>query len=183
MAIYARALTEDERARLEEWQAGSTARPALQQRATVILLSSQGYKTTEIADQVMLHPLNVRKWIHRFNEKGLAGLHDQPRCGRPPKINLNLRQLVWEIVSTDPRDLGCTYDKWTATNLMYYLRQVGLIDGLSYETVRQLFREAQVVVGQFGHRLSPRPAASRPHPQRKRERRPVTALTAAAGTT
>lgn len=180
MAIYVRSLTAEERAQLEEWLTKPPDRPAFQQRALAILLSSQGYKTTEIADQVALHPLNVRKWIHRFNEKGLAGLHDAPRCGRPPKLDLDLRRLVWEIVATDPRELGCTHDEWTATRLMHYLRQAGLIDGVSYEAVRQLFKEAQVVVGRLDRRPVVRPPTSRAHSRRERERRPVFM---AAGTT
>ncbi len=178
MAIYVRALTADERARLEEWRADATLRPALQQRAAAILLSHQKYKVTDIAAQVDLHPLNVRKWIHRFNEKGLAGLYDEPRCGRPPKLDLGLRRLVWEIVATDPRELGCPHDEWTATHLMQYLRRANLIDGLSYESVRQLFKEAQVVVGRFGSRPVTPSVMSRP--LRERESRPVFM---AAGTT
>ncbi len=89
-----------------------------------------------------------------------------------------LRRLVWEIVATDPRELGCPHDEWTATHLMQYLRRANLIDGLSYESVRQLFKEAQVVVGRFGSRPVTPSVMSRP--LRERESRPVFM---AAGTT
>jgi len=177
MALYARRLTDEDRRRLEDLAFNLSVQPALRQRAMVILLSREGYKTTEIAEQVDLHALNVRKWIHRFNKEGMAGLHDRPRCGRPPKLDMILRRLVWEIVATDPRILGCTFSTWTATRLMRYLRQQDLVEDISYESIRQMFREAQVV--SRIHKQAP----ARPQPQRERAGRPVSALAVAAGTT
>jgi transposase len=180
MAVYVRTLTDEERAQLEDWQSDPTIRPALKQRALAMLLSSQGYKTPAIAEKVDLHPLNVRKWIHRFNEDGLEGLHDRPRCGRPPKLDMNLRYQIWEIVATDPRALGCSYDTWTATRLMRYLRRADLIDGISYESIRQLFKEAQVVVDMIGKQPPAHSPIPRLQSQRERASRPAFL---AAGTT
>src|SRR5205085_11078228 len=28
----------------------------------------------------------LRDWVHRYNEEGLAGLHDRPRPGRKPRL-------------------------------------------------------------------------------------------------
>lgn len=31
----------------------------------------------------------LRRWVHRYNSKGLAGLHDLPRSGRPTLLEAN----------------------------------------------------------------------------------------------
>ena len=41
-------------------------------RAAVILLSAEGRTATEISQMLGAHPTNVKKWIRRFNEAGLA---------------------------------------------------------------------------------------------------------------
>jgi transposase len=44
-------------------------------RAKIILLKGEGYTVPEI--RIMAtnhHDVNIRKWIHRFNEKGIEGI-------------------------------------------------------------------------------------------------------------
>jgi len=43
-------------------------------RLQIIVLSVAGKRVSEISESVNLHPINVRKWIHRFNRYGLDGL-------------------------------------------------------------------------------------------------------------
>jgi transposase len=44
------------------------------------------------------HPATVRRWIHRYNTDGLAGLADRPRSGRPrtggPRLGERIRRLL-----------------------------------------------------------------------------------------
>ncbi|MBU0491676.1 MAG: helix-turn-helix domain-containing protein [Chloroflexi bacterium] len=178
MALYVRPLTEKEQAELENLESNAEIKPALQQRAQVILLSGRRLKVPDIAQEVALHPLNVRKWIHRFNKHGINGLHDKPRCGRPPKLDVQLRRMIWEIVATDPRALGHSYNTWTATRLMRYLEKTGLVEDVSYELVRQLFREAAVLLS--ADAISQQLVLSRGHAQRAPQTRPAFL---AAGTT
>ena len=44
-------------------------------RAKVILLRDKGYTVPEIRKATNHHDINIRKWIHRFNEKGLIALY------------------------------------------------------------------------------------------------------------
>lgn len=180
MAIYVRPLTDEERIQLEDWASDPNVRPAIQQRAMAVLLSSEGQRVPAAAEQVGLHPLNLRKWIHRFNEDGPEGLLDRPRSGRPPKFEPDLRSLVREIVAADPHTLGLPYDDWSATRLMRYLRQARLVDDCSYEWVRQLYNEAKVAARRKSpaRPTQPRAVQSRPVPERRL--RPVFQ---AAGTT
>ena len=38
-------------------------------RAKIILLKDEGYTVPEIRRAINHHDINIRKWIHRFNEK------------------------------------------------------------------------------------------------------------------
>ncbi len=43
-------------------------------RARMILLRDEGYTVPEIRKITNHHDNNIRKWIHRFNEKGIEGI-------------------------------------------------------------------------------------------------------------
>jgi hypothetical protein len=52
-------------------------------RLVMILLSQQGVVAAEIAGLLGYDPCTVRRWIHRYQQDGAAGLADRPRSGRP----------------------------------------------------------------------------------------------------
>ena len=69
------------------------------QRANVVLLAAEGWSNERIAAQVGLHVNSVRKWRERYARAGLAALEDEPRPGRPSrmdpqKVNVALSQVV-----------------------------------------------------------------------------------------
>jgi hypothetical protein len=43
-------------------------------RAKIILLKDDDYTVPEIRMAINHHDTNIRKWIHRFNEKGIEGI-------------------------------------------------------------------------------------------------------------
>ena len=43
-------------------------------RSKIILLKDDGYLVPEIMVAINYHDSNIRKWIHRFNEKGIEGI-------------------------------------------------------------------------------------------------------------
>lgn len=60
-------------------------------RAKIVLSAAQGMDNQEIAMRVDLPRQIVSKWRHRFYKRRLAGLHDQPRSGRPPGFSSSRR--------------------------------------------------------------------------------------------
>ena len=48
--------------------------PNSRYRAKIILLKDEGYTVPEIRKITNHHDNNIRKWIHRFNEKGVEGI-------------------------------------------------------------------------------------------------------------
>jgi transposase len=52
-------------------------------RLLMTLLSQHGWPAAQIAQVLGVDPSTVRRWIHRYQQHGVAGLHDRPRSGRP----------------------------------------------------------------------------------------------------
>jgi transposase len=55
-------------------------------RATMIVRSWEGLRTTAIAAQLGCHPQTVRERLACFNAEGLDGLGDRPGAGRKPRL-------------------------------------------------------------------------------------------------
>ena len=70
---FLRMLTDDEKnllhLMLEDTESGY--------RAKIILLKDDGYTVPQIRKIINHHDHNIRKWIHRFNEKGIDGVSYQ----------------------------------------------------------------------------------------------------------
>jgi transposase len=65
----------------------------------------------------------VYLWLHRFEARGLSGLEDAPRGGRPPTYT---REQLGEIVATaltNPQTLGLPFNSWTLDRLAAYLAE------------------------------------------------------------
>jgi transposase len=93
------------------------------QRAQVIRWSAHGYRVAEIADLVRLSPASVRLWVKRFNDKGIAGLKDEPRSGRPTIYTPDEVSIVVESALTRPETLGLPFACWTLDRLEAYLNE------------------------------------------------------------
>ena len=57
------------------------------------------------------------KWVRRFNEKGLAGLEDQPRPGRKPTHRQEVHSQLVNLATQKPRSLGYPFELWTLERL------------------------------------------------------------------
>jgi transposase len=98
-------------------------------RAVMVLLSLHGLSPAQIAVLLECHPATVRRWIGRFNEEGIAGLADRPRCGRP---RLGGRRLTGRIAALLARP-----GPWTLPRIWRYL-------GRPQVSMRTLYRRVQL---------------------------------------
>lgn len=77
----------------------------LVKRAKVILLSSQGVRTVDIAAQTGFSRPTVAHWRRRFREQGLAGLYGEQRSGRPRTIDEDrVASLIQQVLNEKPKD-------------------------------------------------------------------------------
>jgi transposase len=140
MVLYVRQLTKAEETQLHNWVECSD--PVMRHRARIVLLSSQGYRVPEIGPLVDSHPANLRKWIHRFNEHGCAGLRTVHSGGPKRRFSAEQRaRIVW-LAQMRPRDLGLNFTRWTLHRIAQQAEKRSIVDRISHECVRQILREA-----------------------------------------
>ena len=94
------------------------------ERARIVLLAAEGVPGVEIAARVGCSEPTVIRWRSRFDERGMAGLTDAPRNGRPPTILRTVRDEILSTTLTRPPDgLGITH--WSSRLLADRLRCTG----------------------------------------------------------
>jgi transposase len=74
-------LTLAERQTLQAWQRATNIRAGLARRGRIILLLADGVTITDIAAAVGISRRFVYKWVQRFLQEGLEGLHSKPGRG------------------------------------------------------------------------------------------------------
>jgi len=83
---FLRMLTDDEKnilhLMLEDTESGY--------RAKIILLKDEGYTVLEIRIATNHHDNNIRKWIHRFNEKGIDDMASKKHNHKQHKFDNNM---------------------------------------------------------------------------------------------
>ena len=134
--LFLRELQTDERQALD--QAANNPSLDWSQRARIILLSAASKTVPDISAEVRLHPINVRKWIHRFNMRGLAGLRSGKSPGRPPVFSETQRQEIADLAHANPREVGSAFDRWSLQRLREHLMTHNIVGSISAETVRQI---------------------------------------------
>ena len=160
----ARGLTPEEGRSLDRLAASRTAPVRLVERARAVRLSAQGWRVPAVARVVGRSEQTVRRWIERFNARGLDGLADAPRSGRPPTYTGEEVGAVIAAALTAPDALGLPFGSWTLDRLEAYLneeRGIGIkrsrIDELlAAEGLRWRRQETW-----FGERVDPEFAAKR----------------------
>lgn len=140
MALYVRDLQPQELQLLNRWMQGDDLE--LRHRAKVILLSHDGYRVPEISTAVDAHPTNLRKWIHRFNERGTRGLVSPRSGGPPPRFSEDQKQRIVALSQQRPRELGLQFNRWTLHRLAEQAVKRGIVGSISHEYIRQILKSA-----------------------------------------
>jgi len=142
-------LPSSDRARLEQL-ARSTRGPAgLARRARVLLLLAEGASLRRIRAQTGMSPRRIRAWKQNWRRKGLDGLQDAPRPGRPKKLTAT-REAAILAATEQPPPAAVTH--WSTRRLARRL-------GVSHMTVMRLWHRA----GWQPHRVRGYMASPDPH--------------------
>ncbi len=66
--------------------------------AKIILLKDEGYTVPEIRGITNNHhAINIRKWIHHFNEQGIKGIMSKIHVSKPLKITNDIEKKIVDI--------------------------------------------------------------------------------------
>lgn len=93
------------------------------ERARIVAQAAAGGRASAIARELHLDAGTVRLWLKRFNAKGVAGLEDQPRAGRPATYTAEVVGTVVRTALTNPQALDLPFASWTLDRLQAYLNE------------------------------------------------------------
>ena len=132
---FLRMLTDDEKNHLhlmlEDNEAGY--------RAKIILLKDEGYTVPEIRKITNHHDNNIRKWIHRFNEKGIGGIISKKHNHKQHKFIDEIEKQIVDITSANPRSFDLGFSTWSLRVLAGFLiYDLKLVDKISHSEIRNI---------------------------------------------
>jgi transposase len=114
-------------------------------RAKIILLKDEGYTVPEIRRVINHHDNNIRKWIHRFDEKGIDGIMLKKHNHKQHKFDDNIEKKIVDIASANPRSFSLGFSTWSlrvlAGFLMYDLK---MVDKISHAEIRNILLKHKI---------------------------------------
>jgi transposase len=125
-------------------------------RAKIILLKDEGYTVPEIRRATNHHDINIRKWIHRFNEHGVDGIMSKLHKHRSIKLTVEIEKKIVEIASKNPRECyGLPFSTWSLRVLAGYVsKELNLVDSISHTEIRNIllkhgirYRQSKITLG------------------------------------
>ncbi|MCP4807234.1 MAG: helix-turn-helix domain-containing protein [Proteobacteria bacterium] len=154
-------VTERQRSVLEGWRknkAGTSAQ--LYERCSIILLSADGIRNTEQAQQLGIDRQRVRRWRRRWaeNEQRLAGaeregvtdkdlarllrtlLSDELRPGTPPTFTAEQLTQIIAVACELPEESGRPVTHWTPRELADEVIKRGIVSTISPRHVDRLLK-------------------------------------------
>ncbi len=126
-----------------------------------VLLVAQGMTCPAVSRLLGDAPRSVEYWVRRFEERGLAGLSEGQRSGRPRRLSEAQVQEVDRALRQTPRDLGMSGTLWDGKTLSAWMEWRFRVH-LAVRQCQRLFR-------QRGFRLrKPRPLIAHADAERQK---------------
>jgi len=148
-------LNAEEQAQLEKFI--SQGKPSARQviHARILLKANQGWTDAQIADALNAGSVTVERTRRRFVEDGMErAIKDRPRPGPKSKLSdKQLAQLTTLACSPAPGGRGC----WTLRLLASAMVELGFVDSVSHETVREALKKTNFSRGATRNGASPKP--------------------------
>lgn len=149
-------LSAGERTALNERVRGAKTAHRDRLRAQIVLAAGCGRDNARIAADLQVSVDTVRKWRGRFAARGLAGLADLPRSGRPRRISELTRAAVVALACQLPATTGVPLSRWTGPELLAEIIKAGTGGELSVSSVLRILAEHPVKPWQYQSWISPR---------------------------
>ena len=127
-----------------------------------VLLVAQGMSCPEVARLLGDSPRTVEYWVRRFEDKGLAGLIEGERSGRPRRLSDEQLREIDSVLRQAPEAVGIERGLWDGKGLAEFIRKR---HGVSLGV-----RQCQYIFKSLGFRLrKPRPLIARADPEVQEE--------------
>jgi transposase len=129
-----------------------------------VLLVAEGMNCCSVAELLGDAPRTVEYWVRRFEVKGLAGLQEGARPGRPPRLTPSQIAALQAGLRKRPADFGLSGNLWDGKTLAAHIKRAHGVT-LGARQCRRFFR-------QWGFRLvKPRPVIARADAVRQAEQK------------
>src|ERR1035441_1679134 len=134
-----RTLTKKRRRKLEQIVRAGSSPQRLVLRARIVLAAAAGAANAAIARDLGCSAAVVRTWRRRFAVRGIPGLFDKPRSGRPETHGPSARLAVLAVATSVPPE---GESQWSQRGIAIHLGERGL--AISAATVGRVLGEARV---------------------------------------
>jgi transposase len=139
-------LTEKERQKLQELVRKGENKARVITRARLLLLSDQGWDDQKIADALQIGRATVERIRRRAVREGVEiALVDRPRPGSERKLNAQQEAQLVAIACSDPPP---GRKRWTIRLLVEEVMKQGVVDTISFETVRRVVKKTMSDLGE-----------------------------------
>ena len=126
-------------------------------RAQIVLEAARGRDNGQVAAVAGISVNTARKWRGRFAGRGLAGLRDLPRSGRPRVISEADRAAVVALACQLPADTGVPLSRWTGPELNRELEDRALVSApMAVSSLLRILAENPVKPWQYQSWIFPR---------------------------
>ena len=92
-------------------------------RRRALELLGRGLWPGEVAERVGVDRRSVRRWKAAYRDKGPEALKAKPAPGRPPKLTLNEKQELQELLLEGAQVAGFDTDLWTCPRVAKLIRK------------------------------------------------------------
>src|SRR6478735_9178650 len=115
-------------------------------RAKIILLKDEGNTVPQIRKLTNHHDNNIRKWIHRFNEKGIDGIISKKHNHKQHKFDNNIEKQIVDIASSHPMTAyGLGFSSWSLRILAGFIMcNLKLVDRISHTEIRNILLKHKI---------------------------------------
>jgi len=123
-----------------------------------VLLVAQGMSCAEVSRLLGDSPRTVEYWVRRFEDKGLAGLVEGERIGRPRRLSDKQLEEIDSVLRQEPESVGISRGLWDGKGLAEFIKKrYGVTLGV---------RQCQYIFRSLGfRRRKPRPLIARADPE------------------
>ena len=137
--LYHVKLTDSERLELQTLIKKGKDSARRMNRARILLLADAGKKDDEIMDSLQTGRSTVERTRKKFVEDGLKwALNERPRPGSQLKLDEKAEATLIALACSDAPD---GRSQWTMQLLADRLVEMGIVDGISDETVRRYLKK------------------------------------------